>query len=116
VEEPVAVVRSADALPVDLSHNEVQALHAADDIVVIDVRQEWEFAEGHIPGAQLIPLNELSDRLHEIPTEERVVLVCRSGNRSHQARQLLTQEGFDNVHNMLGGMQAWQNAGYEMKR
>ncbi len=116
VETPVAVVDSREGLPVDLTHEAVQRLHVEDEVVIIDVRQEWEYAQGHIPGAQLLPLNELPERLAEVPRDERVVIVCRSGNRSDQARRLLTREGFDSVHNMLGGMQAWQNAGYEVER
>jgi rhodanese-related sulfurtransferase len=114
VEEAAEVAESA--LPVDLTHETVQTLQVEEEIVVVDVRQPEEYAAGHIPGAELIPLNELPDRLDEIPQDERVVLVCRSGNRSNQAQRLLNDAGFDNVHNMLGGMNAWQQAGYEVRR
>jgi rhodanese-related sulfurtransferase len=83
---------------------------------VLDVREPGEYAAGHIPGALLIPLGELPDRLHEVPEEGPVVVVCRSGNRSGQALRFLRQQGFDNVHNMLGGMLAWQRAGYEVEK
>ncbi len=103
-------------LPVDLSHETVWDMYAKDEIVVIDVRQPEEYAAGHIPGARLIPLGELPDRLEEIPQDERVVVVCRSGNRSSRAQRILAEEGFDYAHNMLGGMNAWQQAGYDVDK
>ncbi len=103
-------------LPVDLSYETVQDLHADDEVVIVDVRQPEEYAAGRIPGARLIPLNELPSRLDEVPQDERVVVVCRSGNRSSSAQRLLADGGFDNVHNMLGGMIAWESAGYDVER
>jgi rhodanese-related sulfurtransferase len=105
-----------ETLSIDLSHETVQALHVRDKIVIVDVRQPGEYAAGHIPGARLIPLGELPDRLDEIPQDEHVVVVCRSGNRSGQAQRILAEEGFDYVHNMLGGMNAWQQAGYDVDK
>ena len=85
-------------------------------MVLIDVREDSEYAEGHIPGATLIPLGQIPDRLDEIPTDKTVVAVCRSGNRSGQATDYLREQGFDNVHNMEGGMNAWSQAGYEIEK
>lgn len=119
---PVApvVIESASEegalLPVTLSVDAVHALYAAGEISIIDVRETYEYDAGHIPGAALIPLGELPARLDEIPPDETVVVVCRSGNRSSQAQRFLAGEGFDNVHNMLGGMNAWANAGHEIER
>ena len=95
----------------DVSPDVVAELNSSGEVAVIDVREDWEFAEGHIPGAVLVPLGTLPDRVSEIPKDRPVVLVCRSGNRSGQAYTFLTQQGFDNVHNMTGGMNAWQAAG-----
>jgi rhodanese-related sulfurtransferase len=113
VAEPVATTVPLDP---NISHETVAALHAEGDVTVLDVREPGEYAAGHIPGALLIPLGELPDRLHEVPEEGPVVVVCRSGNRSGQASRFLRQQGFDNVHNMLGGMLAWQRAGYEVEK
>jgi rhodanese-related sulfurtransferase len=79
---------------------------------ILDVRQPDEWAAGHIPNATLIPLGELESRLSEVPTDREVVIVCRSGNRSGQARDLLKQAGFTNVTSMAGGMNLWATAGY----
>jgi rhodanese-related sulfurtransferase len=110
------VVTAVSELPDEISPAELAAVYKAGGVTVVDVREEWEYAEGHIPGAVLIPLGSLPDRVSEIPTDRPVVLVCRSGNRSAQAYQLLTERGFDNVTNMLGGMNQWQAAGFAVER
>ena len=104
------------ALALNLDVATVQRLHAAGEIVIIDVREDYEYKDGHIPGAQLIPLGELPDRTGEIPRDETVVIVCRSGNRSAQAHRYLLNQGFTNVHNMTGGMLDWVAAGYETEK
>ncbi len=81
------------------------------DVVVFDVREQVEYDEGHIPGVTLIPLGEVPNRLSEIPKDKTVIMTCRSGNRSGQATDFLRQNGYTNVHNMEGGIVAWQQAG-----
>jgi glyoxylase-like metal-dependent hydrolase (beta-lactamase superfamily II)/rhodanese-related sulfurtransferase len=88
-----------------------QALEdVAGRVQIIDVRETNEFdgAMGHIPGAKLIPLGELSARLGEISLDQPVVTVCRSGARSAQAVVILHKEGFDQVANLGGGMLRWR--------
>ncbi len=79
---------------------------------VLDVRQPEEWEAGHISGATLIPLGELSSRLSEIPSDKTVVVVCRSGNRSAQGRDILLKAGFSPVTSMGGGMTNWVANGY----
>ena len=86
-----------------------------EDVYLIDVREQWEYDDAHIPGVTLIPMNEVPNRLDEIPTDKEVILTCRSGNRSGQVTEYLRQSGFDNVHNMAGGIVAWQSAGYPVE-
>ncbi|HEX5589459.1 MAG TPA: rhodanese-like domain-containing protein [Candidatus Limnocylindrales bacterium] len=78
---------------------------------VLDVREPSEWAEGHIPGAVLIPLGELGSRLAEVPRDRQVVVVCRSGNRSAQGRDILLGAGFPAVTSLAGGMNDWASAG-----
>ncbi len=78
---------------------------------ILDVRQPEEWEEVHIPGATLIPLGELQSRVNEVPKDQDVVVVCRSGNRSQQGRDILLAAGFTNVTSMGGGMNQWQIAG-----
>jgi rhodanese-related sulfurtransferase len=79
---------------------------------LLDVRTPQEWEEYRIPGIPLIPLNELSARLDEIPQDQEIFIVCRSGNRSATARDILLSAGFENVTSMGGGMLQWQAAGY----
>ena len=103
-------------LPVEVDAATVDKLRQRDDVVIIDVREDWEYNDGHIPGATLVPLGQIPDRLAEIPQDKTVVAVCRSGNRSSQATDFLRQQGFENVHNMVGGMNAWSQAGYQIEK
>jgi len=84
--------------------------------LVVDVREPWEFAQGHIPGALLMPLGQLAARLGELQAEAPVAVVCASGNRSQSAAALLGQKGFKKVYNLLDGMYGWQRAGLEISR
>jgi len=94
----------------------VASVKDREDVFVIDVREQWEYDEAHIPGVTLIPMGEVANRLAEIPTDKEVIVTCRSGNRSGQITDFLRQQGFDNVHNMDGGILAWQAAGYDVEQ
>lgn len=94
----------------------VAAIKDRDDVFVIDVREPWEYEEAHIPGINLIPMNTIPNRLSEIPVDKTVVLTCRSGNRSGQVFQYLKQQGYSNIHNMQGGIVAWEGAGLPVER
>jgi phage shock protein E len=94
----------------------VNALQGRDDVLILDVREQSEYDAGHIPGVTLIPLNDVPNRLSEIPKDKPVIVTCRSGNRSGQATDFLRQQGYTNVHNMTGGINAWQQAGYAVEK
>lgn len=104
------------SLTTNLGPETVKVLLEKGEIIVVDVRQPSEYERGHIPGSLLIPLDELDERLQEIPEGKRVVTVCRSGSRSSRAKRLLVENGLDNVHNMSGGMIAWERAGFDIER
>ena len=82
----------------------------AHDIQIVDVREPQEFTDalGHIRGARLLPLAELSARVGEIDRDRPVVAVCRSGARSAQATVMLQKAGFEDVANLAGGMLRWR--------
>ncbi len=79
---------------------------------VIDVREEAEWAVGHLPGVTNIPLGHLAERLHELPSNHPVVLHCQSGARSSIAASLLKAHDGRDVVNLAGGFTAWRQAGF----
>ena len=93
---------------VDVSVDEALRLWQAKEAILIDVRTPAEYRDGHIPGVVNIPLAEIEKRLGEIPKDKKVVLICRTGNRSAQGTKFLRSKGFDNVFNSTGGMSTWK--------
>ncbi|HIJ65562.1 MAG TPA: rhodanese-like domain-containing protein [Candidatus Hydrogenedentes bacterium] len=87
-----------------------------DETFFLDVRTAAEIDAGYIPGAYNIDSTELGVRLDEIADlqNQDIVVYCKAGGRSAPAAQLLSDKGFTAVHNMLGGFDAWQAAGYEV--
>lgn len=80
---------------------------------VIDVREPDEYVEGHVPGAPLIPLATLPDRVSEVPADGEVLVICKLGGRSRKAAELLRSQGIDAV-NVAGGTMAWIEAGHRV--
>ena len=102
---------AAAALPAEISVADAAAKRDA-GAFILDVRQPDEWNAVHIPGATLIPLDQLEARVNEVPKDKEVVVVCRSGNRSQQGRDILKSAGFSQVTSMAGGMNQWSAAGY----
>jgi rhodanese-related sulfurtransferase len=75
--------------------------------VLLDVREPWEFARARIAGAQLVPMREGPGRLAEIDPGKPVVAICHHGGRSMQVALFLEKAGYNNVHNLVGGVDAW---------
>ncbi|MDX9865018.1 MAG: rhodanese-like domain-containing protein [Anaerolineaceae bacterium] len=103
----------SQALAAQVSVNEAAQLRE-EGALILDVREPQEWEAGHIPGATLIPLGQIPDRLNEIPQDRPVVVVCRSGNRSAQAVQFLRQSGYGLTTSMSGGMNQWVAANFEI--
>jgi rhodanese-related sulfurtransferase len=80
----------------------------------LDVREQSEWDERHIPNATLIPLGQLESRLGELPADkdQAIVIYCRSGNRSQDGWQILHAAGYKNITSLAGGINQWQSAGY----
>lgn len=76
--------------------------------MLVDVRETYEWGEGHIPGAKHIPLGQLQRRASELDPNAELIMVCRSGHRSQVAAQALKRAGYANVSNLSGGMLAWE--------
>ena len=113
--DQAAAQPAALTLPVNIDAKITNDIRNRDDVILLDVREDDEFKAGHIPGAEWIPLGQLSSRLDELPKDKTIVAVCRSGNRSAQATEILRQNGFD-AHNMQGGMNSWVQAGFDVEK
>ena len=114
VEEPASTI-NLDELPQQVDVQTVFDIQDHEDVYVLDVREQYEYDEKHIPNVTLLPMSEIQNRLDEIPSDNEVIVTCRSGNRSGQVTQFLEQNGFDNVHNMEGGIVAWEEAGFPVE-
>lgn len=94
----------------NLSTTELQQLLLNDTAIqLVDVRQPDEWAIGHLSQAQLLPLDQLSERLHELDVDRPVVFYCHHGTRSEMAGRLLERSGHAQVAHLVGGINAWSN-------
>ncbi len=89
-----------------------------ENAAVLDVREQNEFAAGHIAHAKLIPVGQLEKRLGELESlkEQTLIVNCHAGNRSATACQLLRKNGFQKVFNLAGGIAAWEQANLPITR
>lgn len=101
---------TVSTLPLEMSVAEAAKLDP-EDWFFLDVREQSEWNEAHIEWATLIPLGQLANRQNELPKDQKIVVVCRSGNRSAQGRDLLLKAGFAEVTSMAGGMNDWISQG-----
>jgi rhodanese-related sulfurtransferase len=97
-------------IPAAEAHRRVQQ----GDLLLLDVRERFELAEAHVPGATNIPLGELAVRGAELDRDRPVAVICRSGNRSAMAVQHLRQLGVDAI-NVAGGLIGWHGAGLPLE-
>lgn len=86
--------------------------------ILLDVREPHEYAQAHVPGSIPVPLGQLGSRLQEIRAlgDRPVAVICQSGRRSAIAAETLDKAGFTGVHNIQGGMIAWEKAGLPLQR
>ena len=111
---PALVAEAVEPLPAEISIDEAHELYEQ-GVLFLDVRTQEEWDDFHAPNSTLIPLDQLESRLGELPTDETVVVVCRSGNRSQAGRDILLNNDFDQVTSMAGGLNAWREAGYPIE-
>ena len=86
--------------------------------LMLDVREQSEYAAGHVVNSKLIPLGKLKERIGELEKyrERPIVVICRSGQRSASACALLGKQGFSQAYNLNGGVMAWQKASLPLER
>jgi rhodanese-related sulfurtransferase len=111
---PAQVAPSSVTLPAEISVDEAYQLYQ-EGTFVLDVRTPEEWDDFHAPNTTLIPLDQLESRLSELPQDEPIVVVCRSGNRSQAGRDILLSNGFAQTTSMVGGLNEWRSAGYPIE-
>lgn len=84
--------------------------------VVVDVREPWEYRQGHVPGAVLMPLGELAQRAGELDAGRPVAVICATGNRSQSGSAVLGQKGFKTIYNVRGGTLGWMRRGFTLEK
>jgi len=92
--------------------NAIRLINNNDDALVIDVRESAQFGKGHIKGASNMPISSFNDKLGSLSKNKDAVILayCNSGATSSRACRLLTKAGFNNVHNITGGINGWLDA------
>ena len=103
-------VSNAEKLPAFISVDEAYQMYQ-EGTFVLDVRTPEEWNEFHAPDTTLIPLDQLAARVNELPKDQPIVVICRSGNRSQTGRDILLQAGFD-ATSVNGGLNEWRATGY----
>ena len=103
-----------DRLARDISVDEAYQMYQQSGTFVVDVRTQEEWDEYHAPNTTLIPLDQLQSRLSEVPKDKKILVVCRSGNRSQQGRDILLSAGY-NATSMTGGLNEWYAKGYPIE-
>src|SRR6266699_2836342 len=115
LEGGMAAWQEADLPVQQLGQIAVETLHSMrHDLKILDVRDKSEWEEGHIKGAIHIPYYFLVQRLHELDNTQPLALICASGQRSSIACSLLQKNGFTQLFNVVGGMDAWNESGLEI--
>lgn len=83
-------------------------INSGEDLFILDVREPFEYQIANI-GATLIPLNDVPQRLSEIPRDREIIVHCKSGVRSQRIAEFLSKSGYSQVTNLVGGILAWAN-------
>ena len=100
----------------EVSVEELDVLRRQDSVRVLDVREDWEFVRGHVPGAIHVPLGQLPGRVDQLPRDRRILVICASGHRSRSAADLLLGHGFEGAASVRGGTGAWARAGGQLEQ
>lgn len=108
---PPVEIPAANIVEISPKELRLRLLNGGMSPLVIDVREPREFNQGHVPQAQLMPLSKIISQVPQLPHEQEIVLVCRTGRRSVRAAQILQKHGCQKVHILQGGILAWEAAG-----
>ena len=99
----------------DLKLDDVRKLIAEGDYDIVDVREDWEWNKGHVPGARHVVLNSLLSNPAAAKFRDKTIFVCLSGERSSVASEMAVALGVKDVVNFRGGTKAWKDAGLPLE-
>jgi rhodanese-related sulfurtransferase len=117
-EHPLVVSNAlviATALPNEISVDEAYKLYQSTGAYFLDVRERSEWDAFHIPKTTLLPLGQVAALVDKFPKDKPIIVVCASGIRSAQGRDILKQAGYTNTTSMTGGVTAWKTKGYPIE-
>lgn len=107
-------IQSSNRSAKDLGYTDIQPHEAltmasqTEAVIILDVREQYEYADSHVPGSILIPLQDLyNGGYQELDKDKAILVICRSGRRSAQASEFLARQGFSHVYNIVGGILEW---------
>ena len=89
-----------------------QIIEKGKDYIILDVRTQEEYDSGYLKDSILIPVDDLEERINEVPRGKPIIVYCRSGRRSARAAEILLNNGFSPVYDMQGGIEKWKSDGY----
>lgn len=114
---PLVIAQSYNSINVETAYNMISNKTQFPNLFILDVREQYEYNEGHLCNSTLIPVSQINARIDELEpyNDTEIIVYCRSGSRSAQASQnLADNHNFTKIYNMLGGISAWISAGYEV--
>jgi len=115
--QPEAPLPTVSAVDADAARAEGDGAPAGQTApILLDVRERHEFVAVRVPGALLYPTSTFLQRFEELPRDRPIHVVCHTGNRSAAVTAFLLRNGWSNVFNVAGGMDAWERAGLEVRR
>ena len=91
----------------EIGVDELDELIRGGSVRLIDVREDWEYRRGRVPGAVSVPLGQLPQRIGELPQDKPYAVICESGSRSQAATDFLLNRGFERAVSVRGGTSAW---------
>jgi len=89
---------------------------AGEEIIILDVREQEEYQQGHIPAAVYVPFAGITKNINAYPKDKEIIIYDKVGNRSEIATKQFVREGYTNVLNLVGGINQWQAEGYEIEK
>ncbi len=101
---------------VRITVEEAREMLSRDDVAIVDVREPWEYQQGHIPGAKLLPVGSVFSRKDELPKDKEIIFTCAVGQRSALACEIAASFGFTRIYNLEGGTEAWAKAGLPLEK